>query len=116
KARWFDPSVDGDRLGCVQCGARWDDNTRIEGRIERERLPHHTRGKRRPVLQRAVVTVLNIIRIPISRPPADHICGRRSACSALACTACIVDRLNFCLIESTIEILYLVGKAIEAVI
>jgi hypothetical protein len=47
--------------------------------IKTKRLSNHARSERRP-LDPTTVTALNIIGVSLSRPPADHIWGRRSAC------------------------------------
>src|SRR5205814_5524445 len=63
--------------------------------IKTECLPDFALSKCDPVYERPVVTVLNVIGIPISRPPADHIRGRGGALwLALACAASAIDGLN----------------------
>ena len=80
--------------------------------VKTERQPDLARRKGRAVLQRPVVTVLNVIGIPISRPPADHVRGRGDALwLALACAACIVDRLNFGSRERAVEDFHFVHKS-----
>ena len=51
----------------------------LVGAVETERLPHLACGKCCAILQRAIVAVLNINRIAISRPPTDYAWRRRDA-------------------------------------
>jgi hypothetical protein len=79
--------------------------------IETKRLLDLTRSKRRPVLQCAVVAVLNIVGIAITGPPTDHVSGWRRACATLAGAAGVDDCLNLRLGKRAIENFYFVDQA-----
>src|SRR5438045_5441115 len=59
-------------------------NSTIPIATEAKGLPNLSSGKPSTVLERAVAAAPDIICIPISRPPADHIRRRRSACLDLS--------------------------------
>ena len=70
-------------------------NSTIAIATEAKGLPNFSSGKPSTVLERAVAAAPDIICIPISRPPADHIRGRGGALwLALACAASAIDGLN----------------------
>jgi hypothetical protein len=54
-------------------------------------------------LQCAVVAVLNIVGIPVARPPTDHLRGWGRAGAALACASSVEDCLNLCLRQRAVE-------------
>src|SRR5215471_13622171 len=68
------PGINSDRRCWIKIQVRrvWNKNIVVHA-IEAERLPNSAGGKCCAVLQCAVVAVLNIVRVPIRRPPADHI-------------------------------------------
>src|SRR5438067_13329321 len=75
----LDPSLNGEfARGDVQV-SRIADVDKVIYAVEQKSSINQTRGKGRAVLQRAIVTVLNIFGIAIARPPANHTRWRRSA-------------------------------------
>src|ERR1700682_5049431 len=85
-----DPGIDRHRAGNAQAGAVGNLDV-LAVTIETESLTYFARCEGGAVLEHAVVAALNIVRVPIARPPAHHVRGRRHARSALTAAPGIVD-------------------------
>ena len=83
--------------------------------IQTERLTNLARRECRSALQRAVVAILNVVSITISRPPAHHVWWRWNTRPALACAAGIDNCLDFRLGKRATEDFYFVDLSFPEV-
>src|SRR5207244_1537754 len=81
--------------------------------IETDCLSDFSRVKRRWIKRFCAEAVLNLVQVPVKRPPCHHIGRRRGASLALAGTTGRSDRLNLPVCQRAIEDFHFIEQTVK---